>query len=385
MPMEELTETLEMIRDTARQFTLKELIPVAKKIDEEDWFPVDLFRRLGALGFLGITIPEAYGGSGLSYEAQAVIQEELGYGSASFALTYGAHSNLVVDSIFRNGSEDLRKKYLPKLISGEWLGCLCLTEPGSGSDALAMKTRATKKDGKYYLSGSKTLITNAPFADVMLVYARTEDEYTAFIVESSDKGVSKGKKFDKMGMRGSPTGELLFENVELTEDRVLGNEGEGKEVILSGLNAERVILSFIFVGLERRAIELSLRYAIDRKQFNRSISDFEMIQEKIAYMYTKYQTTKLLCNRALEKISHDKMDVMDSAASIMHAAEASESIARDAIQIMGGTGYMRDSEVERLLRDAILGQIGAGTTEIRKKLISSAVVKYFRENDRIPE
>lgn len=385
MPMEELTETLEMIRDTARQFTLKELIPVAKKIDEEDWFPVDLFRRLGALGFLGITIPEAYGGSGLSYEAQAVIQEELGYGSASFALTYGAHSNLVVDSIFRNGSEDLRKKYLPKLISGEWLGCLCLTEPGSGSDALAMKTRATKKDGKYYLSGSKTLITNAPFADVMLVYARTEDEYTAFIVESSDKGVSKGKKFDKMGMRGSPTGELLFENVELSEDRVLGNEGEGKEVILSGLNAERVILSFIFVGLERRAIELSLRYAIDRKQFNRSISDFEMIQEKIAYMYTKYQTTKLLCNRALEKISHDKMDVMDSAASIMHAAEASESIARDAIQIMGGTGYMRDSEVERLLRDAILGQIGAGTTEIRKKLISSAVVKYFRENDRIPE
>lgn len=385
MPSEELAETLDMIRETAKQFTVRELLPVAKKIDEEDWFPTDLFRELGSLGFLGITVPEAYGGSGLPYEAQAVVQEELGYGSPAFALTYGAHSNLVLDSIFRNGSEWLRKEYLPKLSTGEWIGSLCLTEPGSGSDALAMKTTATKRDGKYYLSGSKTLITNAPYADVMLVYARTGDSYTAFIVESGDEGVSKGKKFDKMGMRGSPTGELLFEDVELTKDRILGEENGGKEVILSGLNAERVILSYIFVGLERRALELSLRYAIDRKQFNRSVSEFEMIQEKFAYMYTRYQTTRLLCDRALSKITTDKMDVMDSAACIMHAAESSEYIAREAIQIMGGTGYMKDSEVERLLRDAILGQIGAGTTEIRKKLIGSALVKYFKENDRVPE
>ena len=385
MPAEEFAGTLQMIRDTARQFTAKEVIPLARKIDEEDWFPQELFRKLGSMGFLGITIPEEYGGAELGYEAQAAVQEELGYGSAAFALTYGAHSNLVVDSIYRNGSEELRKAYLPRLSSGDWIGSLCLTEPGSGSDALAMKTEAVERDGKFYLSGSKTLITNAPYADVMLVYAKTGESYTAFIVQSTDKGVSKGKKFDKMGMRGSPTGELFFEDVELSPNRILGAYGMGKEIILSGLNSERVILSYIFVGLERRAIELALKYALARKQFGTTISDFELIQEKLAYMYTRYQTTRLLCNRALEKLSDDRMNVLDSAACILHAAEVSEFIARDAIQIMGGTGYMKDAEVERLLRDAILGQIGAGTTEIRKKLVSASLVKYFKLNERIPE
>lgn len=385
MPAEEFAGTLQMIRDTARQFTAKEVIPLARKIDEEDWFPQELFRKLGSMGFLGITIPEEYGGAELGYEAQAAVQEELGYGSAAFALTYGAHSNLVVDSIYRNGSEELRKAYLPRLSSGDWIGSLCLTEPGSGSDALAMKTEAVERDGKFYLSGSKTLITNAPYADVMLVYAKTGESYTAFIVQSTDKGVSKGKKFDKMGMRGSPTGELFFEDVELSPNRILGAYGKGKEIILSGLNSERVILSYIFVGLERRAIELALKYALARKQFGTTISDFELIQEKLAYMYTRYQTTRLLCNRALEKLSDDRMNVLDSAACILHAAEVSEFIARDAIQIMGGTGYMKDAEVERLLRDAILGQIGAGTTEIRKKLVSASLVKYFKLNERIPE
>jgi isovaleryl-CoA dehydrogenase len=385
MNNEEPDETYKMLRETAREFSRKQLQPLSDRVDEEDYFPVDLFKSLGKLGFLGITVPEEFGGSGLDYRAQSIVQEELGYASAGFALSYGAHSNLVTDSIYRNGSDYIRKTCLPKLCSGEWIGSLCLTEPGSGSDALAMKTNAVKSGEYYVLNGSKTLITNAPYADLMLVYAKTGDDYTAFVVLKTDAGVSKGKKFSKMGMRGSPTGEIFFENVKLGEDRILGKFGKGKDIILSGLNSERIILSFIFVGLLKRAIELSLKYANERKQFGQNLGEFEMIQEKIAYMYTKFRTSKLLCNYALESLKFSNMNAIDAAAAILYTAESAEYAAREAIQIHGGYGYIRGSEVERLLRDAILGQIGAGTTEIRKKLVASGLLKYYKKNERLPD
>ena len=378
-------EVYELFRSTAREFVLKEVMPLASRIDKEDVFPVDIFKKMGKLGFLGVTIPEEYGGSGMDYKAQAIIEEELGYASASLALSYGAHSNLCLDNLYRNGSEYIRENYVPKLASGEWIGSLCLTEPGSGSDALAMKTVATTVGNKFVLTGSKTLITNAPYSDIFLTYAKTGENHTAFAVMGNDSGVSRGAKFDKMGMRGSPTGEVFFDSVEIPKNRIVGEYGKGKDIILSGLNSERVILSFIFIGLARRALELSLKYATERKQSGKFLYQFEMIQEKLAYMYTKYETSKLLANKALADLETDPMNSLSAAATILHVAESAEYIAREAIQIYGGIGYVRNSEVERLLRDAILGQIGAGTTEIRKHLISSALVKNYKLNNRIPE
>ena len=374
-------ETFRILRQSVREFVRKEVLPLAVKIDQDDYFPVDVFRKMGAMGYLGVTIPPEYGGSGLGYLAQAIIEEELGYASASLALSYGAHSNLCLDNLFRNGSEKIRKEFVPKLCSGEWIGSLCLTEPGSGSDALAMKTTATRSGGGFSISGSKTLITNAPYADLLLVYAKTDAGFTPFVLLGTDSGVTRGKKFDKMGMRGSPTGELFFDSVSVGQDRVLGHYGEGRDVILSGLNSERVILSFIFIGLARRAIELAIKYSTERKQSGKEISEFQLIQEKLAYMYTRYETSRLLANEALEAMEKDRMDVIHSAAAILHAAESAEYVAREAIQIMGGIGYVRDSEVERLLRDAILGQIGAGTTEIRKRLIAKELVKLYRKDN----
>ena len=378
-------EVYELFRSTAREFVLKEVMPLASRIDKEDEFPVDIFKKMGKLGLLGITIPEEYGGSGMDYKAQAIIEEELGYASASLALSYGAHSNLCLDNLYRNGSEYIRENYVPKLASGEWIGSLCLTEPGSGSDALAMKTSATTVGDKFVITGSKTLITNAPYSDIFLTYAKTGENHTAFAVLGNDSGVSRGVKFDKMGMRGSPTGEVFFDSVEIPKNRIVGEYGKGKDIILSGLNSERVILSFIFIGLARRALELSLKYATERKQSGKFLYQFEMIQEKLAYMYTKYETSKLLANKALTDLETDPMNSLSAAATIMHVAESAEYIAREAIQIYGGIGYVRNSEVERLLRDAILGQIGAGTTEIRKHLISSALVKNYKLDNRIPE
>ena len=374
-----------LIRESIRNFVQKEVTPIAKKIDREDYFPVDVFRKMGKMGFLGVTVPEQYGGTGLGYRAQAIIQEEIGYSSASLALSYGAHSNLCLDSVYRNGSEDIREKYVPKLCSGEWIGSLCLTEPESGSDALAMKTRAVKEEGGWSITGSKTLITNAPYADLLLVYARTGETLSAFVALASDKGLSRGKKFEKMGMRGSPTGELFFDSMFIPDNRVLGSEGGGKDIIMSGLNLERVILSFIFLGLSRRGIEQSIQYASQRKQGGKPIGEMELIQEKLAYMYARYESSKMLCQSALEKVEKDHMDVLNAASCILYTAEAAEFIARETIQIWGGMGYVSDSEVARLLRDAILGQIGAGTTEIRKKLVGHELIKQYRKNGRLPE
>jgi len=378
-------ETYNLFRESVREFAKREVAPIAGKMDREDYFPMDVFRKMGKAGFLGTTIPEEYGGSGMGYESQAIIEEELGYYSPSLALSFGAHSNLCLDNLYRNGSDAIRKSYVPKLASGEWLGSLCLTEPSSGSDALAMKTHAEKKGDYYVLSGSKTFITNAPYADLFLVYARTGENYTAFVVLASDEGFSRGKKFDKMGMRGSPTGEVFFDGIKLGEDRIIGKYGDAKNIILSGLNSERVILSFIFTGISRRALEIALDYSINRKQFGEPISNFELIQEKLAVMYTKLETSRLLCEKSLKSLEIDRMDALSAASAIYYAAECSEYISREAVQILGGIGYIREGEVERFLRDAILGQIGAGTTEIRKKLISTGLVKRYKEKGNIED
>jgi len=373
-------ETLSILASSVRDFVTKEIEPIASKIDDQDFFPLEAFKKMGKMGYLGITVPTEYGGSGLNLKAQAIIEDQLGYSSPSVALSYGAHSNLCLDNLYRNGSSYIRKNFVPKLASGEWIGSLGLTEPGSGSDALAMKTQAKKVEKGYVLNGSKTLITNAPFSDLFLVYARTEDKYSAFVVLSSDKGFSRGKKFSKMGMRGSPTGEIFFDEVELGEERLVGDYGGGKDIILSGLNSERTILSFIFIGLARRALETAIEYSTQRKQFNMHLYRFELIEEKLAYMFTGYETSKILAEKALMKLEKDPMDSLYAASAIMHATESAEFIAREAIQILGGIGYTKETIPERLLRDAILGQIGAGTTEIRKHLISSALVKSFKKD-----
>lgn len=379
MESQDTRETYDLLRSSVRQFCEKEIEPIAARIDEEDWFPADVFKKLGQMGYLGITVPEKYGGAGMDLGAQAIIQEELGYASASLALSYGAHSNLCLDALYRNGSEYIRENFVPKLASGEWLGSLCLTEPGAGSDALSMSTRAEKTDKGYVINGSKTLITNAPYADLFFVYARTGDSYTAFVVLENDSGFKRGNKFNKMGMRGSPTGEIFFDDVFVPENRIIGELGKGKEIILGGLNSERAILAVLFIGIARKALSLSVQYSLERSQGGSLISEFEMIQEKLAYMYTKLESARLLSYSAVEKVQADRMNVLDTASSILNAAEVAEFISREALQIHGGYGYTRESVVERLLRDAILGQIGAGTTEIRKKVVSRALVKKFKD------
>ncbi|MCL4438805.1 MAG: acyl-CoA dehydrogenase family protein [Candidatus Thermoplasmatota archaeon] len=369
----------QILRDTVREFLKREVEPISSKIDSQDYFPADVFKKMGKMGFLGVTIPEEYGGSALGYEAQAMIEEEIGYYSASLALSYGAHSNLCLDNLYRNGSEELRENYVPKLSSGEFIGSLALTEPESGSDALNMKTVSTENGNGFSITGSKTFITNAPVADLFLVYSRFGDGYNAYCVLSDDKGFSRGKKFDKMGMRGSPTGEIYFDSLQIPYNRLIGKRGDGKRIILSGLNSERVILSFIFIGVARRALELALKYSTERKQSGKFLYEFQLIQEKLAYMYTRLRTSRLLAEDSLGLLKRDPLDSVSAASAILHATESAEYIAREAIQIFGGYGYIKDNEPERLMRDAILGQIGAGTTEIRKRLVALGIVKQYRE------
>ncbi|BAB60434.1 isovaleryl-CoA dehydrogenase precursor [Thermoplasma volcanium GSS1] len=373
----------DLLRNSIKEFVKKEVEPIRMKIDREDYFPVDVFKEMGKLGYLGVTIPQEYGGSDAGYITQAVIEEELGYSSPSLALSYGAHSNLCLDNVYRNGSQAIREKFVPKLASGEWIGSLCLTEPGSGSDALAMHTTLHDHGGRIFLTGSKTFITNGPYADLFLVHAKDGDSYTSVIVLSSDKGFERGKKFEKMGMRGSPTGELFFNDIDIGNERIVGKRGDGKRIIMSGLNSERVILAFIFVGLARRALDEAVKYSSERKQFSLPISEFELIQEKLAYMYTKYETSRILAYRALEKLESSRDDPLYAAAAIMHASESAEYIAREAIQIFGGYGYIKDTGIEMFLRDAILGQIGAGTTEIRKRIIAKSLIRKYKLGEDI--
>ena len=364
-----------MVMEIVRKFSAGELYSVAERMDTEDYFPVDLFRKLGGLGMLGVTIPSEYDGSGLDYISQTICLEELARVSPAFALSVGAHSNLCLDNLYRNGSREQRENYVPKLATGKWIGCLALTEPGSGSDSLGMSTTAGQKGGTFVLNGSKTFITNAPVADLALVYAKTDPPLkqkgvSAFAVESSTPGYRRGKKFDKMGMRGSPTGELFFDSCEVPAGALVGRKNDGAGIVMSGLSVERAVLAGISLGIQEQCMDLAISYAKERKQFGVPISQFELIQEKIAEMYVGIEASRLLIFKALHILQKDKRKNKEAAAAIMFASEASTRTALDAIQIMGGYGYMREFRVEKLMRDAKLLEIGAGTTEIRKLIIA---------------
>ncbi|MCI4328940.1 MAG: acyl-CoA dehydrogenase family protein, partial [Thermoplasmata archaeon] len=358
-----------------RKFVAREIAPVADRMDREDYFPRSVFQRLGDDGFLGITLPEAYGGLGLSYIAQAIVLEEIARSSPALALSVGAHSNLCADNLARNGSEALNQQYLPKLANGTHVGALALTEPGSGSDAVSLRLRAERHGSHYRLNGSKQFITNGPVADTLLVYAKTAPDLggrgiSAFVVPRSAPGFSVSRSLDKMGMRGSPTGELAFQDCEIPVDHLVGEENGGLHVMMRGLNVERAVLAAIPVGIMAECLDRTLAYAREREQFGRAIGKFELIQEKIANMYSDLEASRLLLYRALVAVQSDKVSLRASATALTFASEASTRTALEAIQVFGGYGYMRDLPLERFARDAKLLEIGAGTSEIRRLVVA---------------
>lgn len=373
-------EDQRIIAETVRDFASTKLEAVAEKMDVEDYWPHDLFQELGELGLLGPTVDEEYGGAASNYITQSIILEELARVSPAFALSIGAHSNLVLDNLNRNGTPEQKAKYLPKLVSGEWLGSLALTEPGAGSDAFGMRTTARREGDYYYLNGSKTFITNAPYANLAIVYAKTNPELktkgvTAFLVELDSEGVSRGKAMDKMGMRGSKTGELFFEETPVPIENVIGIENAGFKIVMSGLSTERAVLSAVSLGNAIGAAEIALKYANEREQFGEKITNFQMVQDKIANIYVELQASKLLVYWSISRIQQSPHANKEAATAIYYAAEKSTKIALDAIQIMGGYGYMKEYKVEKFARDAKLLEIGAGTSEIRKLIIARDVIK----------
>ncbi len=370
-----LPEEIRELQGGARRYVRKEIAPIADRMDRADELPEGIFRKLGAQGFLGPTIPAEYEGLGLSYFAQAVLLEEIARVSPALALSVGAHSNLCADNLARNGSDELKARFLPPLVRGEAIGALALTEPGAGSDAMGLTTRAERRGDCYILNGSKQFITNGPVADTLIVYAKTAPErgahgITAFLVTRDTPGFSVSRKLDKMGMRGSPTGELAFRDAEVPADRVLGRENEGVRVVMGGLTIERAVLAAIPVGIMEECLELSLAYARTREQFGEKIGRFELIQAKIAEMYFQLEASRGLLYRALDSVAGERRSGRESAAALTVASEASTRVALEAIQIHGGYGYMRDLPLERLARDAKLLEIGAGTSEIRRLLVA---------------
>ncbi|CAG9238564.1 Acyl-CoA dehydrogenase [Burkholderia gladioli] len=374
-----LGEDIEMLRDAVATFAAKEIAPRAAEIDRSDQFPMDLWRKFGELGVLGMTVSEEYGGTDLGYTAHMVVMEEISRASASVGLSYGAHSNLCVNQINRNGSEAQKRRYLPKLISGEHIGALAMSEPNAGSDVVSMKLRADKRGGHYVLNGTKMWITNGPDCDTLVVYAKTEPEagargMTAFIVEKGMKGFSVAQKLDKLGMRGSHTGELVFQDVEVPEENVLGEVGGGVKVLMSGLDYERAVLAGGPTGIMAACLDAVVPYIHDRKQFGQSIGEFQLIQGKVADMYTNFQACRAYLyavGRHLDAAGscHVRQVRKDCAGVILYTAERATWMAGEAIQILGGNGYINEYPVGRLWRDAKLYEIGAGTSEIRRMLI----------------
>ncbi len=363
------------LREATRRFVRSEVLPVAERMDREDFFPREVFRRLGKDGFLGISIPEEFGGVGLGYLSQALVLEEIARVSPALALSVGAHSNLCADNIARNAVPAQQKSFLPLLASGERIGALALTEPEAGSDAIGIRTTAKRTAHGYRLDGTKQFITNGPVADTLLVYAKTDPDreahgISAFLVMREDRGFSVSRSLDKMGMRGSPTGELVFHDLEIPADRLLGAENEGVGVMMSGLNVERATLSAIPIGIMAECLDRSVAYARQRRQFGKRIGEFQLIQEKLANMYAQLEASRLLVYRALDAVQHDRRESSAAATALTFASEASTKVALDAIQIHGGSGYMRDLPLERLARDAKLLEIGAGTSEIRRLLVA---------------
>jgi isovaleryl-CoA dehydrogenase len=377
----ELGDDIDALRDSVRNFADDRIAPIAAEIDRTDEFPRYLWPEMGTLGLHGITVPEEYGGSDMGYLAHTVAMEEVSRASASVGLSYGAHSNLCVNQIRINGTEEQKRRYLPKLVSGEHLGALAMSEPGAGSDVVSMKLRAEKRGDRYVLNGTKLWITNAHYAETMVVYAKTDPDagpkgITAFLIERDFKGFRPAQKLDKLGMRGSPTSELVFEDCEVPAENVLGQVNGGVRVLMSGLDYERAVLAAGPIGILQACLDLVVPYVHDRKQFGQSIGEFQFIQGKVADMYTALNATRAYVYAVARACDRGKSSRKDAAGAILFAAEAATKAALDAIQILGGNGYINEYPAGRLLRDAKLYEIGAGTSEIRRLLIGREI---FRE------
>jgi isovaleryl-CoA dehydrogenase len=373
-----LGETADMLRDTVRSYSQDRIAPLAEKIDRDDWFPIELWPEMGELGLHGITVEEEWGGSGLGYLEHCIAMEEVSRASASIGLSYGAHSNLCVNQMRRWGNDDQKKRYLGKLVSGEHVGALAMSEPGAGSDVVSMKLKAEKKGDRYILNGSKMWITNGPCADTMIIYAKTDPDagpkgITAFLVEKDFPGFSVAQKLDKLGMRGSETGELVFQDCEVPEENVLGEIGKGVNVLMSGLDYERAVLAAGAVGIMQAAMDVVIPYVHERQQFGKPIGTFQLVQGKVADMYVSMNASKSYVYAVAQACDRGETTREDAAGAILYAAENATKLALDAIQLLGGNGYINEYPTGRLLRDAKLYEIGAGTSEIRRMLIGREI------------
>jgi isovaleryl-CoA dehydrogenase len=378
-----LGDTADMLRDSVRAFADDRIAPRAEEIDRSNVFPRDLWPELGKLGVHGITVEEEWGGAGLGYLEHCVAMEEISRASAAVGLSYGAHSNLAVNQIRRNGTDDQKRRYLPKLISGEHLGGLAMSETGSGSDVVSMKTRAEKKGDRFVLNGSKMWITNGPQAELLVVYAKTDASagprgITAFLIEKGFKGFSTAQKLDKLGMRGSDTCELVFENCEVPQENVLGGVGEGVGILMSGLDYERVVLAAGPLGIMQACMDTVLPYVHQRQQFGKSIGEFQLVQAKLADMYVAMNASKAYVYSVAKACDRGETTREDAAGAILYAAENATKLALDAVQLLGGNGYINDYPTGRYLRDAKLYEIGAGTSEIRRMLIGRELFEKTR-------
>ena len=379
----DLGDDVNALRDLVHRWAQDRVRPMAGDIDRTNDFPAELWREMGELGLLGITVDPEWGGAGMSYLAHVIATEEIARASASVSLSYGAHSNLCVNQIKLNGTDEQRRTYLPKLISGEHVGALAMSEPSAGSDVVSMQLRAEKRNGYYLLNGNKYWITNGPDADTLVVYAKTDMDagskgITAFIVEKSMTGFSTSPHFDKLGMRGSNTAELIFENVEVPFENVLGSEGKGVRVLMSGLDYERVVLSGIGTGIMAACLDEVMPYMVERKQFGQSIGDFQLMQGKIADMYTAMNTARAYVYEVARACDRGQVTRQDAAACVLYASEEAMKVAHQAVQAMGGAGFLSDSPVSRIFRDAKLMEIGAGTSEIRRMLIGRELMGTMR-------